>query len=187
MYNNRENNEEIRNMKALTAAVFRVTENFSGGEILKNKIQEKSLDIFAKSNPSFDSVMVKDINVLKNFLNLARDLKFTKEINCEVLMREYDKVLEFINSRITTDVDKIRVLPRSYPRESASTNLTERQQKIFHLFKSKKELRLKEISKVFSNVTPRTLRNDLRGLVGHGLVVNQGMGAGSIYKIKYQK
>lgn len=185
---NREMNKEMR---SLTAAVFRVTESFSSGEVLKNKIQEKALDIFAKSNPSLDSVMAKDINILKNFLGLARELGLTSSINCEVLIREYDRLLDFINTdlrkskEIHTDTSSVPI--RQNPHESvsnklASIDLTERQQKIIKLFKNKKELRLKDISVVLSDVTSRTLRNDLRRLVERKLVINQGLGAGSVYK-----
>ena len=57
-------------------------------------------------------------------------------------------------------------------------------QKIIALFKDKEKLRMKEISKAFPDITSRTLRNHLRGLIDRGLVYNQGKGAGSVYIIK---
>lgn len=191
---NGENNREIRK---LTAAVFRVTENFHDGHVLKNKIQEKALDIFAKSNPHFDSSVLEDINLLKNFLNLARDLNLTKDINCEILIAEYERVLKYVISvlpeRLKSPKNVIKNNDHKVAREHGIIkNQSEKQseklaascQKIIALFKNKEKLRMKEISKALPSVTSRTLRNHLRGLIDQELVYNQGKGAGSVYILK---
>lgn len=191
---NGENNKEIRK---LTAAVFRVTENFHSGRILKNKIQEKALDIFAKSNPHFDGSVLEDINLLKNFLNLARDLNLTKDINCEILIAEYERILKYVISILPEHLKSQKSIAKNNDHkvtrehnviknhsEKQSEKLAASYQKIIALFKNKEKLRMKEISKAFSDITSRTLRNHLRGLIDQGLVYNQGKGAGSVYILK---
>ena len=184
---NGENNKEIRK---LTAAVFRVTEKFCSGRVPRDKIQEKALNIFAKSNPHFDGSVSEDINLLKNFLNLAKDLNLTKSINCEILIAEYERVLKYIISVLPEQLKsrKNTVKNNEYKtarEHGAIKNQNEKMaashQKIIALFKDKEKLRMKEISKAFPDITSRTLRNHLRGLIDRGLVYNQGKGAGSVY------
>lgn len=186
---NRENNREIRK---LTAAVFRVTENFRGSSTLKDKIQELALNIFAKSNPHFDSLISEDINVLKNFLNLAKDLNLTKSINCEILIAEYERVLKYVISVLPEKLKLSKNIAKNNKPKTArefnairnqSEKLAASHQKIIALFKNKEKLRMKEISKAFPDITSRTLRNYLRGLIDKKLVYNQGKGAGSVYTI----
>ena len=199
MHNKEMRNEEIRK---LTIAAIRVAEGFRGGEVLRNKIQEKALDIFVKSNPEMGATLLKDIKLLKQFINLARDLRLTKPINCEVLIREYNKVYELILDNVdfmsvggdNSSNEIISVAPKKVIRkkrindkrkdDKVEFSLTERQRKILGLFRNKNELRLKDIGKSFLNVTLRTLRNDLRKLVGSGKLKHGGAGAGSVYKIK---
>ncbi|MEK7627028.1 MAG: hypothetical protein AAB397_00390 [Patescibacteria group bacterium] len=187
---NRENNKEIRK---LTAAVFRVTENFRGSHILKDKIQEKALNIFAKSNPHFDSSVSEDINLLKNFLNLAKDLNLTKGINCEILIAEYERVLKYVVSVLPEQLKSQKnIIKNSENKTAREQNVIKNQneklaashQKIIALFKNKEKLRMKEISKAFPDITSRTLRNHLSGLINKGLVYNKGKGAGSVYILK---
>ena len=184
---NRENNREIRK---LTAAVFRVTENFSGGHILKDKIQEKALNIFAKSNPHFDGSVLEDINLLKKFLNLAKDLNLTKGINCEILIAEYERILRYVISVLPEQLKSQKNTAKNNEYKTArernaiknqNEKLVASHQKIIALFKNKEKLRMKEISKAFPDITSRTLRNHLRGLIERGLVYNKGKGAGSVY------
>lgn len=202
MYNEEINNKEIRK---LTIAVIRVTESFRGGEVLKKKIQEKALDIFAKSNPHIDAALLKDIKLLKQFINLAKDLQLTKPVNCEVLIREYNKIYELALDNINVSSPKLKddsledeivvrkpdaavhlKIKKERKRKDNHTSieyLTERQRKILSLFTNKKEFRLKDIGRLLRNVTSRTLRNDLRGLVDTGKLQHNGMGAGSVYKV----
>lgn len=195
---NGENNREI--IRKLTAAVFRVTENFRGSHILRDKIQTTALDIFAKSNPHFDGSILEDINLLKNFLNLAKNLNLTKCINCEILIAEYERILKYAVS-VLPEILKLsknivennkHKIAREHSRVGNYSDLADRQseklaashQKIIALFKNKERLRMKEISKAFPDITSRTLRNHLRGLITDGLVYNQGKGAGSVYIVK---
>jgi hypothetical protein len=200
MYNEEISNKEIRK---LTVAAIRVAESFCGGEILKNKIQEKALDIFSKSNPHIDAALLKDVKLLKQFINLAKDLRLTKPINCEVLIREYNKIYELaidnidslkakadsseseiIVKPITNIVHRKKKVERKREDNHTQIYLNERQRKIISLFANKKELRLKDVGKSLRGVTSRTLRNDLRKLVGVGKLKHNGAGAGSIYTLK---
>ncbi|OWK26950.1 MAG: hypothetical protein US76_01845 [Parcubacteria group bacterium GW2011_GWA2_38_13b] len=187
---NKENNKEIRK---LTAAVFRVTENFRGGRIIRDKIQEKALNIFAKSNPHFDNSALKDIGILNNFLNLAKDLNLTKSINCEILIVEYERVLKYIISILPEKLGSQKnIVKNNKPKVAYGNNAIKNQneklaasrKKIIGLFKNKDKLRMKEISKAFPDITSRTLRNHLRSLIDDGLVYNEGKGAGSVYILK---
>lgn len=195
---------EIGHIKVLTAAVFRVTGAFNHSEILRNKIQEKALDIFSQCNPHFNEAIIKDINILKNFLRLARDLELTKKINCEALIREYDKLIsnffvqggsavggKFSNDKKNQNFQIFNSQNANRgrggetmgdpPNRRVSVDLTGRQEQILNLFRSKNELRLREISKNFPNITSRTIRNDLNALIINGRLRRDGMGSGSVY------
>lgn len=60
-----------------------------------------------------------------------------------------------------------------------------RQQKILDYFKknNKEKIRLKDVADEFRNISPRTVRGDLRDLCDNGHIVRNGIGAGSFYHL----
>ncbi len=209
------NNQEV--IRKLTIAVFRVTEGFCGSKILRTKIQEQALDVFSGLNDSDADAPIGEIRLLKDLLMLAKELKLTKPVNCDVLIKEYDVIAKIIlldcdasRKEVVAPKDKIKkktfvkksvpapktkgkpkiapVVKKEKNNRSSSrkdkSGLTERQKKIMGMFIGKVNgLKLKDVSNSFENITPRTLRNDMKALIFLKKIRRHGGGAGSSYRL----
>lgn len=86
-----------RKIMELTLALYRVTDFFPQGEVLRRQLREKANEIFASVN-EYGSMgnpeeevreMLGGIRSIIGLLRIARAMNFAKPINFEILEREY--------------------------------------------------------------------------------------------------
>lgn len=98
-----------RRVFELTLALYRVTDFFPHGEILKKQLREKANEIFGgiveyghSTNAAQETtVILAKIESIKGYLEICRSMRFVKSINITVLEREYDFLAEFLTKELT--------------------------------------------------------------------------------------
>ena len=96
----------------LTQAVYRVTDGFPAGEPLKFKIREKANEILSDLvlfNPTGQEKILKDIEVLDNYFEVARIQNWVNPLNFFVLEQEYGKIKE--------SIAKSEKVPKAVPKQ----------------------------------------------------------------------
>ena len=193
----------------ITMATYRVTDIFPCDEILKIQVRGAMNKTFAfytqkivEGMPSDEHVheFIGGINYVRSLLLIARENRFTNEINCVVLDRELQTLLE----SVVADVRLIReaqimqartkreekALVRSEqcaeqtetgPRRLMEENqqkpeLNDRQKPIIEYLRASaaRRLQLKDIMNNFSGLTDRTIRNDLSDLCKRQYINHNG-------------
>lgn len=104
--NNRQIFSELqRKIFDLTLALYRVTDFFPKGEILRKSLREKANEIFSRvteyaygdlHNGDVVAILGR-IEAIKGYLELARSLKLVRPINITVLEREYTSLADFFD------------------------------------------------------------------------------------------
>lgn len=108
MFESRIPKEIQRRVFELTLALYRVTDFFSQGEVLRRHLREKANDIFGgvgeygfSGDFQHEAVaIIAKIQSLKGYLNIARSMRFVKSINLTVLEREYDFLADFLHGEM---------------------------------------------------------------------------------------
>lgn len=108
MFESRTPKEIQRRIFELTLALYRVTDFFPQGEVLRKHLREKANEIFGSvseygvSNGSdLEAVAVlAKIEAIKGYFGLARAMRFVKPINITVLEREYDFLADFFGREL---------------------------------------------------------------------------------------
>ena len=97
-----------RRIFELTLALYRVTDFFPQGEVLRRNLREKANDIFGlaaeydySAEQERDATLIlSKIQSVRGYLDLARSLRFVKSINITVLEREYDFLASFFEKEL---------------------------------------------------------------------------------------
>jgi len=186
----------------LINAVYEVTELFPKEEPLRFEIRKRSLKVFAdlmisSPNPGIKKIedlallMIKDIEIIEEFLNLAESQEMADSRNFLVLEREYGKIKDYLEEKLENP-DSKEILKKS-PKEPLENNffdgngknhsLTSRQQKIVRILKDKKTAQPGDILNSFDEVTKRTLRRDLGRLSEMGIIERVGKSNKIFYKM----
>ena len=186
----------------LINAVYEVTELFPKEEPLRFEIRKRSLKVFAdlmisSPNPGIKKIedlallMIKDIEIIEEFLNLAESQEMADSRNFLVLEREYGKIKDYLEEKLENSNSK-EILKKN-PEEPLENNffdgngknhsLTSRQQKIVRILKDKKTAQPGDILNSFDEVTKRTLRRDLGRLSDMGIIKRVGKSNKIFYKI----
>ncbi len=187
----------------LTQAVYRVTDNFPEGEPLKFKIRGKANDILTDLvlfNPTGQEKILKDVEVLENYFEVARIQNWVNPLNFLVLEQEYSKIKEeFKNLSKTQDFEiATRKVIQKKPAEEQiivpsivrpvgvklGAGQEQRHQKILETLKEKGQAQVWELKKIFPEVSKRTLRRDFDYLLNQNLVERIGEKNNTFYKLK---
>lgn len=165
------NNEDIIK---LTLAVYQVTGLFPGNEPLQHQIREKANDILAdfiniKFLDSKKQEISRQIQIILAYFSVAKQQNWVNDKNFLVLSREYKRIRDFLPKSPVKQFKKaqkpkIPVLKEKEPAIKAASNPNNRQGKIIEMIEKKGEISLIELRQVFSGITSRTLRRDLRNL-----------------------
>lgn len=168
-----------------------MTDGFPEGEPLKFKIREMANQILSDLvlfNPTGGEKIVKDIEVLDNYFEVARIQNWVNPLNFFVLEQEYGKIKESManSEKAPKAVPKQPVVsglahPTSEPRSDG------RHQKILEILKEKGQTQVWEIKKIFPEVSKRTLRRDFDYLLKQGIIERIGEKNDTSYKIKEAK
>ncbi len=97
-----------RGLFELTLALYRVTDFFPQGEVLRKYLREKANEIFGLASEygfSQDSereaiMLLAKMESIKGYIGIARSLRFVKPINLTVLEREYDGLASFFGGEL---------------------------------------------------------------------------------------
>lgn len=93
------NQQELhRKAFELTLALYRVTDFFPQGEALKRQLREKANEIFggvteygyADGRERGTRALLAKVETIKGYLDVARSMRFVKQINLTILEREYE-------------------------------------------------------------------------------------------------
>lgn len=92
----------------LTLALYRVTDFFPQGEVLKKHLREKANEIFgsvteygfSESGEKEAAAIIAKTEALKGFLGVAKSMRFVRPINLMVLEREYSALERFFEAEV---------------------------------------------------------------------------------------
>lgn len=191
-------------------------------EMLKRKLRKLASDIISELAPKkiFDDQpqekskiifeTVRKIEGLRAHLRLVQNLKLTKEINCQILDKEYrllkeellKEAIEIAAKNQTSlklrkerekDRETIKLVPPSFNKVEVpltttampvlTANGNSRLEKILNYIKENKVVQLREVLKFFPEYSEKTIRNDLKQLCGRNFIERLGNGAGSCYRL----
>lgn len=167
----------------ITNAVYSVLDYFPEDEPLKNKAKEKALAILENlTKEKASAELLDDIEVLKNYLSLAKYQGLVSDMNFLILTKEYEQIKNQIN--IAKPVEK-EVLPKEEKtnvRRRTTTNVGRwgknksflRQKQILDIVSGRDKTQVTDIVKQLPNVTKRTIRRDLDDLLKEGKIARIG-------------
>jgi len=183
------NTELGKKFLALIKASFKVSDLIPD-LVLRGKIKTQILNVYKSFFQKKYSDLLKEIDVLDGYLFLAGELNLIKENNLRILKNGFlifkSRIIVALNNESPkTVVDSTANLTVAMKKEAikSEAGLSERQEKIMKYFQENDEARLADLIKLFPDVSEKTVRNDLNGLVALGKISRRGsMGSGSFYK-----
>src|SRR3989344_3249399 len=99
--------EVQRRVFELTLALYRVTDFFPQGEVLRKNLREKANEAFGLvaeyvylGGEQDATLILSRVQSVRGYLELARSLRFVKPINITVLEREYDFLADFFEREL---------------------------------------------------------------------------------------
>jgi len=158
----------------LVMAVYRVTKLFPEGEVLIGQIRKTANEILSEIILRRNKEIIKHIQIILNYFEIAKDQKWIKDANFDILIREYNGLLNSIEQGI----GKKKIV-----KNKTISKLNQRQNTILEKIKNLDKFRLKDLNVLFPNLNSRTLMRDLDQLIENGLMKREGRGRGSYYKI----
>jgi len=181
------------NLIKITNKLYQLTLLFPQKEPLRYKIREVADNILANSvsNPKVGKEVLKDIEILNNFFEVAKAQNWVKIQNILELQGEYDKIKE--NLKTALEKPEVIHLPQATPQsrgfspqievEAQVASNSNRKQKIVEILKEKGQTQVWEMKKVFPEVTKRTLRRDFENLLRQGLIERMGERNNTFYRL----
>ena len=156
-------------------------------------VQEQERNVISKA--------VREIGELIAYLNYAKRIAQINPQNFVVLEREYNKVGEFLRKLHQSNTElalyqagsgaALSRSPKSFsPKPPKSdlgapkSDLSTRQTRILELMRNKPKVQVWELQKVLPEVTKRTLRRDLDGLLERSFIIRQGEWNQVFYQIR---
>ena len=186
------NTEIGRKILALTKAGFKVSDLITD-LVLREKIKSQILVAYKKFIENDHSELLKEIDVLEHYFYLGGHLNVIKEEHVRQLRNGFlvfkSHILLLNNNMngVSKNARITRIMETEFPLGSSAPKsaeiLTEKQKKILQKFESKDNLKLAEILELFSDVSERTIRNELASLINLGKITRNGKGNGSFYKL----
>jgi len=194
----------------LTLLLYQTTENFSQEELLKLKIRNLADDVLSDlilinsgedhriTLPERESVFSQafiDIDDLGEYLTLARSKNLLERDNFLFIRQEYNKIKKEIEGfskrgavkegkkESLSPVQKTPAVLSKPKTEKKEGVLKERQKKIVKILEKEGSAQVNDFQKFLPEVTKRTLRRDLDGLLKQGLVIRIGQWNEVFYKL----
>jgi DNA-binding transcriptional ArsR family regulator len=187
----------------LTNAVYKVTDLFPPREPLKMAIRKEALNIlffsvlFLKDfNPKNKEDSLASIKILETCFKVSRKQNWINEKNFEILEREYAKVGEFLKEKISIKKESVskkpavEKQPKKEPEKFEISNksieyekLSDIQLKLLEVLQNKGQLRPLEINTYFPQLSPRSVRRELKELREKNIINSIGGGKSTFYEI----
>lgn len=184
-----------------TNELYRITLLFPKKEPLRYKIRGFANDVLAnfvslpsESNMPIRVTLVKEsekiLEVINNFLEVAKTQNWVNPNDILNLQREYSKMREeLVKFEVEEKTKKLPGIIKEEPveeflsKETEKPELIERQEKILKILREKGKAQVWEIKDTFPDITKRTLRRDFKNLVKEGLVERIGEKNATFYQI----
>jgi DNA-binding transcriptional ArsR family regulator len=180
----------------LTVAVYKVTALFPEKEPLRYQIREKANQILVEllsTNPEINqpqqNQILRGIEALKIYFEIAKRQEWVNEKNLEILNKEYEIIAHQIKEIFKKQAKKPQESPfsrkedqkklqQNFPQTATKAKLSpeKRREKILKLLDYKKKITLSELRKMFFQVSQRTLRRDMEYLIRKGIVSRKRKG-----------
>lgn len=182
----------------LSLAIYRVTAKFPQGEVLVGQMREVANQIAAEVDAMGDEEQIKkNISRLRVYFKIAKSQNWIKKINWSVLEFEYCKMHQGLNfgrqegsraersavdnrgdaekAKITShNIKEVKKQPKNVSYQVVD-NLPLRQDRILKVVQNKGLVKMSDLAPLFKDdVSERTLRNELQGLVKSGLIKKRG-------------
>lgn len=206
-YFNDSHYDKRQGIMSLVLAVYRVTDNIAEHEPLRLKLREECLNVVSASERFMqDNVSEKSfiaaLNSLLQFLSIAqRQGLGINELNFVVLEREFRRIRhEFLSlvlptsplkegsantvdrPTIYTHAVKDKVLRNKKGKKNREEPaFSARQEKLFSYLEKHRTAQIKDLQHLFPEISSRTVRRDLDGLVRSGLISRKGKTNGTSY------
>ncbi len=209
------NSQELhRKTFELTLALYRVTDFFPQGEILKRQLRERANEVFggvteygyADSREQGILALLAHVETIKGYLHIARSMRFVRPINLTILEREYEFLEnllkgelqctkrdsradqdkeEFGSSEDDLSRDRDRIDERSHNKHSrADAHMTDRQKKILVYVKKAPRAKISDFYTLLTGVSAKTIQRDLRDLVQKDILRKNGEKRWTNYSLK---
>lgn len=182
----------------ITNVAYKLLDFFPDNDPLKNRAKQKVLAIMehvvlASHESDIErktkTQLLQDIEVLETYFKLARYQGWIDDINCIIIIKEYQKIQQHVISlKVITEkpielpikkeasnelVNKKEATPKIV-KNIPFGEYTERQKRIIQILKGRQKAQVADIIKELPNVTKRTIRRDLDDLLKKGSVVRSG-------------
>ena len=206
-------NETWLKLFEITMAVYRVTEQFPKDEILKIQIRGAANKLFAyysqkflNNHPNEDHLeeLLGSVSYLRSLLLVAKENRFSKDVNFIVLDQEYKFFMDIASKEIISKkqeessprpeenicLDRANFIEKKTVPAIASNaektqpsvrtieqvEFNDRQQKIVGIFRERMDtrMRLNEVAKFLPDFSARTVRKDLSILCSKGVINKNG-------------
>lgn len=187
----------------LTSAVYRLLDFFPEGEPLKNRAKDKALAIteglvslktcLPAGRDKVASQLLEDIEILLNYLKLAKSFGWIDGINFLIISKEYENIKKQIypERQMEKIVFKEVNPPVNVVAQTQEVTLladeflvSERQKKILQILNEKGKAQVSDFKVVLGNITKRTIRRDLDELLKNSKIIRTGEWNQVFYEIK---
>lgn len=151
----------------IISATYKLLDFFPEGDPLKNKAKERVLVIVEKG------VSVEDVQVLEDYLELAKNMGFVDNMNFLIIKKEWDAIK---NAIFVKPLRPKHIAPKvALPKQVAlQENYSSRQGKILSMLELKEKVQVQDIIKEMPKVTKRTIRRDMDDLLKKGKIKRIG-------------
>lgn len=173
----------------IISATYKVIDFLPEAEPLKNRTKEKVLEIMdGLVSARNHGKILADIEVLESYIDLAKNQQWISVLNSAILLEQYNVLKnEIKNSAPKETVKEISSKPIIkkvvQPESRNQSNFTSRQQQILKALASAQLAQVADFKKIMPNVSKRTLRRDLDGLLKRGVIARVGKFNQVVYKI----
>ena len=194
MSENNENdlNGRRRNLNVLVSAIYRVTERFPTDEILRSRLREQALNILNHAEHAYFgdeehfNKFVASVRTLVNYWELAEQQNWVDRKNFMILKNSF---FNFLNTfafqpspqPVAKNPAKFS-LPSRNESKVDSDKFTGRQNNILNHIRQNSNSHVAELASMFPDVSQRTIRRDLDGLITAGLIIKKGKTNGTVYE-----
>lgn len=199
MFESKISKELHRRVFELTLAIYRVTDFFPPGEVLRRNLREKANEIFgnvseygySENMEQAANTILAKVEAIKGYLEIARSMRFVRPINITILEREYDRLCEFFAKEPTASDIKTSEPQAAPSKEELPTwnefskvnGTTERQKAILEHVKQAKQAKISDFYSSFNGVSSKTIQRDLQDLVAKSILKKEGTKRWTVYSL----
>jgi hypothetical protein len=170
------------NLIQLTQNLYRLTLLFPKKEPLRYKMRELADEIFAKSINNQHPVLIKDLEVLDGYFEVAKSQNWVSPKEILNLQEEYSRLKNELGR--FSPVRPGSVLSAVRPVQNEISSSSDRHQKILEFLRENGRVQVWQIKKIFPEVSKRTLRRDFEFLLKQGKIERIGERNETFYRLR---